>query len=41
MAEMEKVLRMTDKLLQSVPFYNLYCNMDDDAADVSYNGMQG
>lgn len=41
MTEMEKVLRMTDKLLSSVPFYNLYCNMEDEAADVSYNGMQG
>lgn len=40
MAEMEKVLKMTDKLLQSVPFYELYCNMEDEAAEVSYNGMQ-
>lgn len=40
MYEMEKMLTLTDKLLSSVPFYRLRCNMNDDAADVSYNGMQ-
>ncbi len=40
MAEMEKVLVMTDKLLSMVPFYSLYCNMEDEAADVAYNAMQ-
>ncbi len=40
MAEMEKVLSMTDKLLQCVPFYELHCNMEYEAADVSYAGMQ-
>ncbi len=37
--EMEKVLTMTDKLLKSVPFYSLYCNMEPEAADVAYNAM--
>lgn len=40
MAEMEKMLSLTDKLLGSVPFYVLSCNMEKEAADVSYNGMQ-
>lgn len=39
MAEMDKMLSLTDKLLGKVPFYRLKCNMNDDAADVSYNGM--
>ena len=41
MSEMEKTLRLTDKLLKSVPFYVLRCNMEKEAAEVSYNGMQG
>ena len=36
---MDKMLSLTDKLLEKVPFYRLKCNMNDDAADVSYNGM--
>ena len=40
MREMEKMLVLTDKLLGSVPFYRLRCNMDPEAAEVSYNGMQ-
>lgn len=39
MDEMDKMLSLTDKLLEKVPFYRLKCNMNDDAADVSYNGM--
>ena len=38
--EMEKMLTLTDKLLKSVPFYSLKCNMEQSAADVSYNGMK-
>lgn len=38
--EMSIMLRLADKLLNSVPFYRLKCNMNDDAADVSYNGMK-
>ncbi len=40
MHEMERMLTLTDKLLNSVPFYRLKCNMDIEAADVSYNGMK-
>ena len=39
--EMSKMLNLTDKLLASVPFYALQCTMEDEAADVSYNGMNG
>ena len=39
MNEMDKMLSLTDKLLEKVPFYRLKCNMNDDAADVSYSGM--
>ena len=38
--EMGKMLSLTDKLLLNVPFYRLQCNMDPEAADVSYNGMK-
>jgi len=34
------MLALTDKLLTSVPFYRLKCNMDISAADVSYEGMK-
>lgn len=40
MYEMEKMLTLADKLLKSVPFYSLHCNMEPEAADVSYEGMQ-
>lgn len=40
MHEMEKMLALTDKLLNTVPFYRLKCNMEPEAADVSYNGMK-
>ena len=40
MYETERMLILTDKLLRSVPFYRLRCNMEPEAADVSYNGMQ-
>ena len=40
MYEMEKMLVLIDKLLASVPFYRLRCNMEKEAADVSFNGMQ-
>lgn len=38
--ETEKVLMLIDKLLGNVPFYVLRCNMEKEAAEVSYNGMQ-
>ena len=40
MYEMEKMLTLSDKLLTSVPFYRLKCNMEKEAADVSYEGMR-
>lgn len=40
MYEMEKMLTLADKLLKLVPFYSLHCNMEPEAADVSYEGMQ-
>ena len=38
-AEMDKMLTLADKLLTRVPFYRLGCNMQSEAADVSYNKM--
>lgn len=35
------VLEIMDKLMQHVPVWKLKCNMDPEAADVSYNAMQG
>lgn len=40
MYEMEKMLTLTDRLLSSVPFYRLKCNMEDEAATVSYEAMK-
>ena len=39
MAEMEQMLSISDKLLLSVPFYRLKCNMDIEAAEVAYEAM--
>ena len=35
------LMGMLDKIIKNVPIYNLYCNMEDDAARVAYNGMKG
>lgn len=35
------VLEIMDKLMRFVPLWKLKCNMDPEAADVSYNAMQG
>ncbi len=40
-AEMASFMVMMDKIIKNVPIYNLYCNMEDDAARVAYNGMKG
>lgn len=37
--EMGKMLTTLDTVLKQVPVYRLYCNMDIEAAEVSYNGM--
>lgn len=38
--QMEKALTLLDRLLGSVRFYRLGCNMEPDAARVAYEGMQ-
>ncbi len=40
-AELASFMAMMDRIIKGVPIYNLYCNMDDDAASVAYNGMRG
>ncbi len=39
--DLASFMAMMDKIIKNVPIYNLYCNMDDDAACVAYNGMRG
>ena len=36
---MIELLELIDKLLGKVPIYRLFCNMEPEAADVSYEGM--
>lgn len=36
---MDKMLTTLDTILRNVPVYRLYCNMDLQAAEVSFNGM--
>lgn len=38
-AMMVRVMDLLDRILKEVPVYNLYCNMDSEAADVSYSFM--
>lgn len=38
---MKKTLALIDKMLKMVKVYKLGCNMDPEAAQVSYNGMKG
>ena len=37
---MDNLLELLDKLLKEIPVYKLSCNMEDEAAIVSYNGMK-
>ena len=37
---MDKLLNTLDTVLRRVPVYKLYCNMELEAAEVSYNGMR-
>ncbi len=39
--EMDALLTLLNSLLEKVPFYRLKCNMDEEAAQVSYDGMRG
>lgn len=36
---MDKLLTILDRLIENVPVYKLYCNMELEAAEVSYKGM--
>jgi hypothetical protein len=36
---MEQMLDVLDKIVTEVPMYKLYCNMDPEAAVVSYTEM--
>lgn len=36
---MDKLLKILDKLITTVPVYKLRCNMEPEAAEVSYKGM--
>ena len=38
--DMDKLLATLDTVLRNVPVYRLYCNMEPEAAIVSYNGMK-
>ena len=38
---MTKTLQTLDKMLKQIKVYRLNCNMDREAAEVSYNGMKG
>ena len=38
---MQATLRLLGRLSETVPFYQLYCNMAPEAAIVSYRGMKG
>ena len=40
-AGMKQVLITLDKMLKQVKVYRLGCNMDREAAEISYNGMKG
>ena len=37
---MDKLLKILDRVLSRVPVYRLYCNMEPEAAEVSYNVMK-
>ncbi len=39
MCDMSKLLDLLDRLLKKVKVYKLYCNMENEAAIVAYNGM--
>lgn len=40
-SELDTLLGVTDKVLSQIKLYSLSCNMDIDAARVSYEGMSG
>ena len=36
---LKRTLEILDEIIECVDFYKLECNMEDEAAEVSYNGM--
>lgn len=40
-SRMDKLLRLIDRLIEDIPIYKLRCNMELEAAEVSYCGMTG
>lgn len=36
-----KTMELIDRLMEAVPIYRLYCNMESETARVAYEGMQG
>ena len=39
--ELEKTLSLLSRLGRKIPMYQLYCNMNDEAALTAYNGLNG
>ena len=39
--QMPRILNLLDQLVRQVPVWKLYCNMDKEAAEVSYAAMSG
>ena len=39
--DMDQMLSTLERVLEKIPVYRLYCNMELDAAEVSYNRMKG
>ncbi|MBQ8981824.1 MAG: hypothetical protein IJ077_09480 [Eubacterium sp.] len=37
---MDNLLNVLEQICEKVPLYNLYCNISDEAADVSYNAIK-
>ena len=36
---MEKILRLEDEIIRRIPFFHLHCNMNPEAAEISYKGL--
>lgn len=39
--KLEKAMEVVDQLVSTVPVWKLFCNMDPEAVEVSYNAMSG
>ena len=40
-ANARKTMELIDRLMETVPIYRLSCNMENEAAKVAYERMQG